>query len=120
MRFIPEAQNLGVVAETYGAVFECDGSVDYMAGIEVPRAAKLPAGWTAIRLAAQTYAIFPHRSHVSKISETVAAACQWLERSDHERVRGSTEQPAFLEHYSEAFDPKTGMGGMEVWVPVKS
>jgi AraC family transcriptional regulator len=119
MRFIPEAMKLGAVAETYGAVFECDGSVDYMAAIEVPSTAKLPAGWTSLRLPARTYAVFPHRAHVSKIGETVAAACQWLASSDRERIRGNTNQPAFLEHYSEAFDPETGMGGMDVWLPVK-
>jgi predicted transcriptional regulator YdeE len=27
--------------------------------------------------------------------------------------------PAFLERYGEAFDPRTGMGDVEVWVPVE-
>src|SRR5216683_3348687 len=28
--------------------------------------------------------------------------------------------PKFFECYSEEFDPRTGMGGMEVWMPIKS
>ena len=118
-RFIPEALKLGAVSETYGVVFERDGGVDYMAAVEVPNTAGLPGGWTSIRLPARTCAIFPHRGHVSTIGATVMAACRWLDGSQHERVRGNPEEPSFLEHYGEAFDPKTGMGGMEVWVPVK-
>jgi AraC family transcriptional regulator len=119
MRFVPEALKLGAVAEAYGVVFERDGSVDYMAAIEIPPVAQLPAGWVRTRLPSQKYAAFAHRAHVSKIGETVAAACRWLEGSEHERLRGAADAPAFLEHYSEAFDPATGLGGMEVWVPVK-
>jgi len=120
MRFIPEATKLGTVTQTYGLVFNRDGGVDYMAAIVVPGTVKLPAGWTSVRLPAQTYAVFPHRAHVSKIGESVIAACEWLGRSDHQHVDGSPDRPAFLEHYSEAFDPNSGTGGMEVWVPVKS
>jgi AraC family transcriptional regulator len=119
MRFIPEAMKLGTVTQTYGLVFDRDSGVDYMAAIVVPSTVKLPAGWTSVRLPAQTYAVFPHRAHVSKIGETVMAACEWLGRSNHRRVDGNPDRPAFLEHYSEAFDPNTGMGGMEVWVPIK-
>ena len=27
--------------------------------------------------------------------------------------------PAFFERYGEAFDPQTGTGGIEVWLPIK-
>jgi AraC family transcriptional regulator len=118
-RFIPEALKLGAVTETYGAVFAHDGGVDYMAAIAVASAGSLPTGWTSTRLPAQAYAIFPHDAHVSRISETVAAAHRWLARSGHEPVPGDAGRPDFLEHYGEAFDPQTGMGGMEAWVPVK-
>src|SRR5216683_1823284 len=33
---------------------------------------------------------------------------------------GAADAPNFFERYSEEFDPRTGMGGIEVWVPLKS
>jgi AraC family transcriptional regulator len=27
--------------------------------------------------------------------------------------------PDFFERYGEEFDPQTGMGGIEVWIPIK-
>jgi AraC family transcriptional regulator len=44
----------------------------------------------------------------------------WLPESGHEIVRGTADAPNFFERYSEEFDPRTGMGGMEVWIPIKS
>jgi predicted transcriptional regulator YdeE len=29
------------------------------------------------------------------------------------------ETPDFFERYTEQFDPRTGMGGLELWVPIQ-
>ena len=73
-----------------------------------------------VRLAPARYAVFPHRGHVLKLSETIDAVFfGWLPESG-QKARGDAETPAFLERYSEEFNPRTGMGGMEMWIPLKS
>jgi AraC family transcriptional regulator len=45
---------------------------------------------------------------------------KWLPRSGHEVAHVVVDAPDFFERYGEDFDPKTGMGGIEVWIPIKS
>jgi predicted transcriptional regulator YdeE len=51
-------------------------------------------------------------------SETCGAAFPWLKQSRYQNAAASKDVPNFFERYSEEFDPKTGMSGIEVWVPV--
>ena len=44
---------------------------------------------------------------------------KWLEQSDYRCVDAGADAPDFLERYGEEFDPQTGTGGIEVWVPIK-
>jgi AraC family transcriptional regulator len=60
-----------------------------------------------------------HRVHVSNLYETCRIAGKWLAANGHE-IAKSAGVPAFFERYTEEFNPSTGMGGMEVWFPVKS
>lgn len=61
-------------------------------------------------LPAGTYRIRPHPGHVSTLHETVALAC-----GGHEPPSG---RPSFLEYYGPGFDPRTGLGDIEVWTPI--
>ena len=107
---------------TYGVCWQAaDGEgIEYLSGIEVSGFAGVPSGFTVMSLAPAKYAVFPHREHVLKLSETIDAIFHgWLPESGYE-AGGGEETPAFFERYSEKFDPQTGMGGMEVWIPLKS
>jgi predicted transcriptional regulator YdeE len=102
---------------TYGVCHggDKDGSFDYLAGVEVEKATNLPSGFTHMRLAPQRYAVFTHTKHVSKLCETMSAIYnKWLPNSGLEAVHA----PA-LEKYTEEFCPDKGVGGIELWVPVK-
>ncbi|MBX3414687.1 MAG: GyrI-like domain-containing protein [Pirellulales bacterium] len=89
---------------------------DYLAGIEVTDTGTLPRNFTQVQLPAARYAVFTHRGHVSKISETLEAIwSKWLPNSGHTPA----ESPSF-ERYSEDFNPQTGMGGIEIWVALAS
>ena len=69
-----------------------------------------------VRLAARRYAVFTHAEHVSSIPETIDAIWnKWLPDSG---LKGA-EAPCF-ECYTEAFNPQTGKGGIEIWVPIQS
>jgi AraC family transcriptional regulator len=109
----------------YGVVFdgkenECD--FEYLAGAEVSTFDGLPPNFARMSVPAQKYAIFPHRDHVSKLRNTIDAAVKtWLRQALANGIAAppSPGQPWMIEYYGEDFDPKTGMGTMEVWFPVK-
>ena len=106
---------------TYGVCWQAsDGEgIEYLSGVEVSGFMGLPSDFTVVSLEPAKYAVFPHREHVMKLRETIDAIFhQWLPESGHQAA-ADPETPAFFERYSEEFNPQTGMGGMEVWVPIK-
>src|SRR5206468_2922839 len=105
----------------YGLCFNAlspDG-MDYMAGVEVSSSSGLPGEFAIASIPAQKYAVFSHREHVSKLHETLDAIDKWLPGSGLDVACGTAGAPDFFERYSEEFDPRTGMGGIGVWVRLK-
>jgi AraC family transcriptional regulator len=103
----------GVVA--YGVVFGDGQGFRYLTGVEVAGTDDLPDEFSAARLPAQTYAVFTHPGHISTIRNTCAYLHEWLPKSGFEH--GGT--PSFFERYGEKFDRRTGVGDIEVWMPIK-
>lgn len=107
-----------VGAAAYGVCRNGDdtGSFEYVAGVEVADFAALPGDFTRLRIGAQRYAVFKHEEHVSSVRGTLAAIFNdWLPSSGHQ----AADAPNF-ERYGETFDPRSGTGGFEIWIPVKS
>jgi AraC family transcriptional regulator len=101
----------------YGVLRRNDetGAVDYIAGVEVSGTDDLPAEFTIVDIAARHYAAFSQPEHISAIRGVwMAIWNRWLPGSGYEAVRA----PDF-ERYPECFDPRTGNGGFEIWLPVK-
>jgi AraC family transcriptional regulator len=124
-RFVPHIgkipQQAGQAA--YGVCWQTsDGeAIEYLSGVEVTGFSGLRSEFTVVSIPAHRYAIFPHGEHVSKLRETVDAIFnQWLPESGYDAPVDAAETPGFLERYSQEFDPKTGTGGMELWVPIDS
>jgi len=91
------------------------GNFDYIAGVEVSDFSDLPREFARVRIPAQRYVVFRHTEHISTIRRTVGAIWnQWLPQSGLKVA----DAPTF-ERYDEKFDPATGNGGLEIWVPVK-
>lgn len=91
------------------------GNFDYIAGVEVADFSGLPRGFGRIRIPEQRYAVFTHKDHVASIRRTVNTIWnQWLPASGLK----AADAPNF-ERYDEKFDPATGNGGFEIWLPVK-
>jgi AraC family transcriptional regulator len=106
---------IGKVA--YGVCCNGDdaGNFDYIAGAEVSDFSGLPREFSRVRVPGQRYAVFTHRGHISTIRRTVDAIWNhWLPASGLK----AADAPNF-ERYDENFDPLTGDGGLEIWVPVK-
>jgi AraC family transcriptional regulator len=59
--------------------------------------------------------VFTHSEHISTIRRTVGTIWNhWLPASGMK----AADAPNF-ERYDEKFDPVTGNGGLEIWVPVR-
>jgi AraC family transcriptional regulator len=109
----------GQVGRTaYGLCFLLPDGVDYLAGVEVAGLAGLPSDFATVNIPAKKYLIFPHREHVSKLHLTCEMISEWLPASGYQAAK-SPGIPDFFERYTEDFDPRTGMGGIEVWIPVQ-
>ena len=91
------------------------GNFDYIAGVEVSDFSGLPREFARVRIPGQKYAVFAHDEHISTIRHTVNTIWNhWLPSS----ALKVADAPNF-ERYDENFDPLTGIGGLEIWVPVK-
>ncbi|MEM5455637.1 AraC family transcriptional regulator [Paraburkholderia phytofirmans] len=102
----------------YGVCYNADdaGNIDYLCGVEVSDFSALPAELSRLRISPQRYAVFSHREHISTIRRTWNTIWnQWLPASGHIPA----DAPNF-ERYDEKFDPVSGMGGLEIWLPLKS
>jgi AraC family transcriptional regulator len=104
---------------TYGLCFLPQDGFDYLSGVEVSGSSGLPSDFKSVSIPAQRYLVFPHREHVSKLNNTCQMIFQWLPTSGREPAK-ATGAPDFFERYGESFDPQTGWGDIEVWVPIKA
>jgi AraC family transcriptional regulator len=103
--------------ETYGlsADFRSDGSFEYVTGVRVIGFSELPNGFTAYRLLPRKYAVFSHRGHVSELRRTHYTIWnKWLPDSH----MAFADAPNF-ELYQKEFDPRTGEGPIDIWMPIK-
>jgi AraC family transcriptional regulator len=117
-RFQPLIGNIaGQVGRTaYGVNYNPDdeGNFDYMCGVEVSDFSELPGELARLRIPAQRYAVFAHRDHIAGIRSTFATIwSRWLPESGFKVA----DAPMF-EQYGESFDPATGRGGLEIWIPI--
>jgi AraC family transcriptional regulator len=102
---------------SYGVCCNGDdsGNFDYIAGVEVSDFSDLPREFARVRIPEQKYAVFTHDEHISTIRRTVNTIWNhWLPVSGFK----AADAPNF-ERYDEKFDPLTGNGGLEIWIPVR-
>lgn len=118
-RFVPHLGSIpGQVGRAaYGVICNGDdaGNTEYISGVEVPDFSRIPPDWSRIRIPEQRYAVFAHRDHISAIRRTWFTI--WNKALPESGLEASGG-PEF-ELYGENFDSRTGMGGCEIWVPIK-
>jgi AraC family transcriptional regulator len=115
-RFMERYGEIDDIAEDIpvGVSFSPDdeGAFDYGCAVIVRRAGAALKGLKRIDLPKQTYAVFDHDGHVSAIHNTYLAI--WDRGVDGYDF---AEAPS-LEKHKATFDTRTGMGGVEIWIPV--
>jgi len=119
-RFVPHLGQIhGQVGRvTYGVCCNSDdaGNFDYVCGVEVTDFSRLPLDWSRVRIPQHRYAVFSQPDHISTIRSTWNSIWnKWLPESGY-RI---ADAPDF-ERYAADFDSTTGMGGFEIWVPIKT
>ncbi|MEM9838212.1 MAG: GyrI-like domain-containing protein [Pseudomonadota bacterium] len=93
-----------------------EGSFDYMPAVGVSAFTEAHSGRDQLTIPAARYAVFWHGEHAMTAKTTWSAIFgEWQPQSgfDHDAT-------PFLEVYDQRFDPATGEGGFEIWIPVKA
>jgi len=88
---------------------------DYTCAWEVSRLPAAAGRWTLTTLPARSYAVFRHDRHVSSLPEAYA----WIWDEGLRRLRLPVADAPTLERFDPRFDPVTGMGGIEIWIPLR-
>ncbi len=102
---------------TYGVCtyMHDNGDFDYIASVAVSDFENVPTELATFSLPEQLYAVFTHTDHISTISQSWHTLWnKTLPESGYEFI----DAPTF-ERYDDTFDPVTGTGGIELWVPIK-
>ena len=103
--------------ETYGVCCNPDGkgSFEYIAGVAISKLDDLPERYRWVELPEQEYAVFEHQGPLTRLGQTYRSIwSDWLPDSGRE----AADAPEF-ERYSADFDPQTGAGTVEIWLPLK-
>lgn len=97
-----------------GYNFDEEGYFDYMCAVAVKNLLGLPTAMQTLQVPPQKYVVFTHHDHISNIRATLAAIWnQWFPTSGYQ----SASAPMF-ERYGPEFNPSTGTGGLEIWIPL--
>jgi len=106
-----------VPGSAYGVCTNADSAgLDYICAVEVKDFSDVDRDFTRLRVPAQRYAVFHHGGPITEIRTVIRSIWGgWLPSSGHETADGPS-----LERYGETFDPMTGEGGFEIWVPIRN
>lgn len=103
---------------TYGICCNPDGQggFEYIAGVEISKLDDLPERYRWIEVQPQQYAVFEHTGSLDTLPQTFQYIWKtWLPGSG----RTAADAPEF-ERYSADFNPETGTGTLEIWVPLQA
>jgi AraC family transcriptional regulator len=93
-----------------------ENGIDYVCAAGVSTFGRVPLGCIKVTLTPAKYAVFAHDGHITQLRETYNAIWNdWFPKSG----RIPAEAPGFERHNS-AFDPRTGNGGVTIWLPIKT
>jgi AraC family transcriptional regulator len=93
-----------------------DGQFLYMCGAEVHRFGECSRELLHLEIPSCEYAVFEHSGHVSTIYETYRSI--WNDAMPA-TGRAVADAPV-IERHNPAFNPRTGEGGLTLWIPLAS
>jgi AraC family transcriptional regulator len=93
-----------------------DEGIEYVCAAGVTRFGSIPRNCIKLTLPPASYAVFAHDAHVTQVRETYEAIWnEWFPKSG----KTPAEAPS-LERHNESFDPRTGNGGLTIWIPIRA
>lgn len=122
--FLPIAENMPhpINNVKFGLCVQADKTTNdfyYTAGCQVEDFTHLPQALSPVILPSSSYAVFNHTGHVSRLRDTINEAFdEWLPNSTYSLVPQNHNLLHFFERYGEQFNPQTGCGDIEVWLPI--
>ena len=106
----------GVCLPSETAASGDDVDFTYVAAVEVDPLAEVPPEMYGGTIPGGTFAIFTHTGHISRIGETVRYVFgEWTPNNPEWEHRAAPD----FERYDERFDPSTGEGAVDIFVPVR-
>lgn len=94
-----------------------DDGFSYLSG--VADGGPLEEGWRRASLGPTEWAVFAHCGGIAALPTTMQAIFgHWLPASGRSVAAAIDGTEGFLERYGETFDPRTGSGEIEVWLPL--
>jgi AraC family transcriptional regulator len=113
-RAIPHRRDQIPIGVSYSA--DDDGQFQYMCGAVVHRFGERMRELRHLEIPPRQYAVFEHRGHVSTIYETYRSI--WSEAMP--ATGRSVADAPVIERHNPTFDPRTGEGGLTLWIPLIS
>jgi AraC family transcriptional regulator len=90
--------------------------IEYVCAAGVTKFGLVPKNCIKLTLRPATYIVFAHDGHVTQIRETYEAIWNnWFPKSG----KTPAEAPGF-ERHNDTFDPRTGRGGVTIWIPIRA
>jgi len=102
--------------QTYGVAFNFDdaGTFTYVAGVRVRDFSEIPGEFATVVIAPRRYAVFKHSGHVIGLHRShYTILNDWAPKNE----LAIASAPNF-ELYHQDFDPVTGLGTIEIWMPL--
>jgi AraC family transcriptional regulator len=97
------------------ATATADG-IEYVCAAQVSGFGELPQGCVKLTLKPAMYAVFAHDAHISELGQTYEAIWNdWFPNNG----RVPAEAPN-LERHNKSFDPRSGNGGVTIWIPIRN
>ena len=105
--------------DTFGLCSDStDEAMSYFCGVRIPVIVPTPPDLVTIAVPALRYTVFPHTGPVDSLSQTIVAAFgKALPAAGFAPYRAAGV-PDLLERYGPDFNPQTGLGTIEIWIPV--
>jgi predicted transcriptional regulator YdeE len=118
-RFVPSMGKVPaqVGTDAYGVCWNSkpDCGFHYLTGVEVSQIKDLPADFRHVTIPSKRYAVVTHSKHISEIGNTIESIwSKWLPDAGVK-----TASAPWFERYTTEFNPKTGLGGTEIWIPLE-
>jgi len=117
-RFVPYmdaiANRLDRIPVGVSHAMDDEGQFEYVCGVEVVRFGEKPPELRQLEIPARAYAVFAHRGHISTVRETYSAIWNYALPELDQPVADAP----IIEHHNATFDPRTGEGGIELWIPL--